>query len=61
MTVEYENKLKKSLDNAVMSARMEGYTFTPQMRKQCMDVLTGTKSLKDCIAEINIKYANVQE
>lgn len=61
MTVEYENKVKKSLDNAAMSARMEGYVLTPQMRKQCLDVLAGTKSLKDCIAEINMKYASVQE
>lgn len=61
MTVEYENKLQKSLDNAAMSARMEGYTFSPQMRTQCMDVLTGRKSLSDCIAEINMKYSNVQE
>ena len=44
MTVEYENKLQKSLDNAAMSARMEGYTFSPQTRKQCMDILTGRKS-----------------
>lgn len=61
MTVEYEYKLKKSLDNAVMSAKMEGYSFSPQMKKQCMDVLTGVKSLQECIAEINMKYANVQE
>lgn len=61
MTVEYENRLRKSLDNAAMSAKMEGYNFTPQMRKQCMDVLTGTKSLKECVAEINLKYATVQE
>ncbi|MBQ7084572.1 MAG: hypothetical protein IJM95_04905 [Anaerotignum sp.] len=61
MTDEYKNKLEKSLDNAAMSARMEGYTFSPQMRTQCMDVLTGRKSLADCIAEINMKYSNVQE
>lgn len=58
MTAEHEYKLKKSLDNAVMSARMEGYTFSPQMKKQCMDVLTGAKSLQECIAEINMQYEN---
>ena len=60
MTVEYKNKLNRALDNAAMSAKMEGLNLTPQIRKQCIDILMGTKSLNECIAEINAKYA-VQE
>ena len=59
MSDKYE-KINEALDNAAMSARMEGYSFTQQMRKQCMDVLTGVKTLQECIEEINMKYANMQ-
>ncbi|MBQ7759140.1 hypothetical protein [Anaerotignum sp.] len=56
MASENENKMKRILDNTAMSAKMEGYDLTPKMREQCMDILSGTKSLKECITEIGIKY-----
>lgn len=41
-----------------MSAKMEGLDLTPQIRKQCIDILMGTKILDECIAEINAKYTS---
>lgn len=56
MASENENKMKRILDNVAMSVKMEGYDLTPKMIEQCMEVLSGTKSLKECIAEIDMKY-----
>jgi len=56
-----ENELDKihiALKNAEMSARMEGLVLTQQLQKKCVDVVTGKRTLQDCLAEINAKYAN---
>ncbi|MCD8036890.1 MAG: hypothetical protein LUE88_05885 [Clostridiales bacterium] len=56
MTRERAEKINNALDNAAVSAKMEGLCLTPEMRKQCVDVLYGRKSMQECIAEINKKY-----
>ena len=38
-----------SMRNSEASVRMEGYEITPQMRKQCEQVLRGELSTKECL------------
>lgn len=53
-----QSKIQTALKNAEMSARMEGLELTSHLKKQCIDVITGKKTLQDCLTEINSKYAN---
>lgn len=38
-----------SMRNSEASVRMEGYDITPQMRKQCEQVLRGEFSTEECL------------
>ena len=38
-----------SMRNSEASVRMEGYEITPQMRKQCEQVLRGELSTEECL------------
>ena len=38
-----------SMRNSEASVRMEGYEITPQMRKQCEQVLQGKLSTEECL------------
>lgn len=40
-----------SMKNAEASVRMEGYHITPQMRKQCEQVLNGKKTVEECLKQ----------
>ena len=43
--------------NLSMSAQMEGVTVTEQIREMCLAVLNGERSLEECLAQLNEKYA----
>ncbi|KXL52892.1 hypothetical protein CLNEO_19160 [Anaerotignum neopropionicum] len=51
-------KIQVALKNAEMSARMEGLELTPQLQKQCFEIVTGKKTWQTYVEEINEKYAN---
>ena len=38
-----------SMRNSEASVRMEGYEITPQLRKQCEQVLRGELSTEECL------------
>lgn len=42
-------KRAMSMRNSEASVRMEGYDITPQMRKQCEQVLRGEFSTEECL------------
>ena len=58
MGKEELGKIQVALKNAEMSARMEGLDLTPQLQKQCFEIVTGEKTWQSFVEEVNAKYAN---
>ena len=46
--MEFDRRMM-SMRNSEASVRMEGYEITPQMRKQCEQVLRGELSKEECL------------
>lgn len=48
-------KCSISMKNAEASVRMEGYSVTPQMRKQCKEVLSGKVSTAEVLKRFEVR------
>lgn len=50
------NRHAVSMYNSEASVRMEGYDVTPEMRRQCEQVLRGEISTADCLRRFATGY-----
>ena len=49
MEINKNNEIEKAFSNAIVSARMEGFSFSEDNQKLCLDVISGKKTKQDVI------------
>jgi len=56
MTKKQEAALPELLQNFIMSSQMEGLTVSAAIQDMCLSVLSGERTLEECLPQINAKY-----
>lgn len=56
MTKKQEAALPELLQNFIMSSQMEGITVSTTIQDMCLSVLSGERTLEECLCQINAKY-----
>lgn len=57
MTKKQELALPELLQNFIMSSRMEGLTVSDGIQAMCLSVVSGERTLEECLHQLNAKYS----
>jgi hypothetical protein len=54
---EQNVQLNELIQNFMMSSRMEGMIVDETLQSMCLSILSGNRTLDECLAQISAKYA----
>lgn len=57
MTKKQELVLPELLQNFIMSSQMEGLPVSDRIQAMCLSVISGERTLEECLRQLNAKYS----
>lgn len=57
MTKKQEAILPELLQNFIMSSQMEGLAVSETVRSMCLSILSGERTLEECLGQLSAKYS----